>query len=193
MEVWSIFETWWKMLQYVHEIPSQCADDVSTVLGVSVVNELPDIQFYPLSPPPPHLPNIVDTRFTRGSNCIHRTTLGCQFCGTVWPNCKTLDYFFLIALSSVGFVCQAIVWSDLHSWREVSWLLSCDVEHCCCPSPSKCDTLLGHVCFVGYTARVFLGGEIISPVSIWPYLCWLQWIKIIKMKRIVLSLYFKHG
>lgn len=109
-------------------------------------------------PPPLYLPNIVDTRFTRGSNCIHRTTLGCQFCGTVWPNCKTLDYFFLIALSSVGFVCQAIVWSDLHSWREVSWLLSCDVEHCCCPSPSKCDTLLGHVCFVGYTARVFLGG-----------------------------------
>lgn len=41
------------MLQYVHGIPSQCADDVSTVLGVSVVNELPDIQFYPLSPPPP--------------------------------------------------------------------------------------------------------------------------------------------
>ena len=96
------------MLRYVHEIPSQCADDVSTVLGVSVVNELPDIQFYPLSPPL-YLPNIVDTRFTRGSNCIHRTTLGCQFCGTVWPNCKTLDYFFLIALSSVGFVCQAIM------------------------------------------------------------------------------------
>lgn len=34
------------MLVYVYETPTQCADDVSTVLGVSVVNELPDISFF---------------------------------------------------------------------------------------------------------------------------------------------------
>lgn len=50
------------------QTPPQRADDVSTVLGVSVVNELPDIRFLP-PPPPLYLP---DTRFTRGSNRVHR-------------------------------------------------------------------------------------------------------------------------
>lgn len=88
-------------------MPSQRADDVSTVLGVSVVNEFPDIQFFfsYLSTGT----NDVDTRFTRGSNCIHQTTMGVQFRCTVQPYCRTLDCFFLIALSSVGFVCQAIM------------------------------------------------------------------------------------
>lgn len=52
------------MLQYVYETPpSQRADDVSTVLGVSVVNELPDIQYffsYTF-----FLPNPVNTRYGR--------------------------------------------------------------------------------------------------------------------------------
>lgn len=109
--------------------PTQCADDVSTVLGVSVVNELPDISFsLPL-----HLHIAVNNRFTRGINCIQRTSTGCQSRSTVQLHCITLDYLFLIALSSVGFVCRAIMWSDLHS-GNFSWLLSCDVEHCCLPS-----------------------------------------------------------
>lgn len=69
--------------------PSQRADAVSTVLCVSVVNELPDIQFFSSCPPP----NLL-TRLTKGSNRKHQTTMAQQFCGTVRPCCKTLDYFF---------------------------------------------------------------------------------------------------
>lgn len=52
--------------------PTQCADDVSTVLGVSVVNELPGISFSFLSI---YLPDVVNTRFTQASNRIGHTAL----------------------------------------------------------------------------------------------------------------------
>lgn len=101
---YKISETWWKMLQYVYEIPH------SVLMMCPLFSVLVSWMNYQISSFfPLYLPNAVDTRSTRGSNCIHHS-----FHGTVRPYCKTLDCFFLIALSSVGFVCQAIMWSDLH-------------------------------------------------------------------------------
>jgi len=87
--------------------PSQCADDVSTVIGVSVVNELPDIQFFtPFSLPLP----VVDTSFTWGSNSVHEpqqvasdATLWAALYDQSSAYCKTLDRFFLHCLVKCRF------------------------------------------------------------------------------------------
>lgn len=138
------FETWWKMLLYVYETPTQCADDVSTVLGVSVVNELPDILFlFFFLPYPLYLPSIVDTKLTRGSNCIspdHNRLSVAQHCTAA------LDSFFLIALSSVGFVCRAIMWSDLHLGNFLGngyWVVT--LSTVVCPLPPNVIILLMYV------------------------------------------------
>lgn len=112
-----IFETWRKMLRYVYEIPHSVLMMCPLFSVLVLWMNYPDIQFF--FSYPATCPNVVDTRFTRGSHCIHQTTMGRRFRCTVRPCCKTLDYFFLIALSSVGFVCQAIMWSDLHLGKSV--------------------------------------------------------------------------
>lgn len=76
--------------------------------------------------------------------------------------------------SHVGFVCKPlnVNWLPFGelSWK---WLLSCD--DVCPHSPI---VMFLFVCvFLRYQS---LEG-IIDPVSFWPSLCWLQWIKLIKM------------
>lgn len=94
-------------------------------------------------------------------------------------------------LSSVGFVCRSCNVNCVTTFRGRFfwwWLLSCDVDHCRSPHPptpsQKMWYSLVKYVFVGYKG---FGGEIISPVSIWPSLCWLQWIKRLKTTLSVLT------
>lgn len=94
-------------------------------------------------PYPSYLPDIVDTKFTRGSNCIHRITNRLS----VEQHCTaTPDYFFLIALSSVGFVRRAIMWSDLHLGNFLGngyWVVM--LSTVVCPLPPNVILLLMYV------------------------------------------------
>lgn len=93
---------------------------------------------YPLYPP-----SIVDTKLTRGSNCIspdHNGLSVAQHCTAA------LDSFFLIALSSVGFVCRAIMWSDLHLGNFLGngyWVVT--LSTVVCPLPPNVMLLLMYV------------------------------------------------
>lgn len=94
--------------------PSQRADAVSTVLCVSVVNELPDIQFFSSCPPPPTCwpDSLKVVTVNTKPQWLSSFAALCGHAVRHW-----IIIFFLIALSIVGFVCQAIMWSDFHSGK----------------------------------------------------------------------------
>lgn len=111
--------------------PSQCADDVSSVLGVSVVEEVLRCCILSLYPP------IYTTLLTPGPR-------------------QNVELFLFIALSSVGFCMQryTVIVSDLHLGKFLGkgcWVLM--LSTVVCPLPPTVTRLLMFACFINF----FLG------------------------------------
>lgn len=157
-------ETWWKMLQYVYEItPPHCSprrsDAVSPLFSVLVLWMNYLISSFPFSQP--HLL----TSWT----CSVRET----------PNHS-------VSAVEVSYA-EAVTWTVLHRFQgrgfygDGYWVVMLTtVVAPTLPPPHpqrKMWYSFGEVCFCRIPG---FWRKIISPVSIWPSLCWLRWIKALK-------------
>lgn len=143
LKMWTdelFFETWWKkeMLLYVYETPPHSVLMMCPLFSVLVLWMNYRVYRFPSSLI--YLPDVVNTRFTQASNRIGHTALCSHTVNTGFFPPSSLP------CQSVGFVCQAIMWSDLHLGNFLDnghWVVM--LSTVVCPSPPSVILLLMYV------------------------------------------------